>query len=331
MLTPEQISTSQALGHRILDGLNARILGQQQLVKMVTVACLARGHVLLEGLPGLGKTELVKGLAGFLGLQFRRIQFTPDLLPSDITGAPVLEEKDGQRTMVFQPGPIFGNLILADEINRASPRTQAAMLEAMQEARVTAFGQTYVLPDPFWTLATQNPIDLEGTYPLPEAQLDRFMFKLQVYRVDAAVLQAIITSRRRGLPTEARTCLEKEEIKQLFDAVDQIFLPTTVASYISRLVEATHPDSSLAPPVVSSFVRYGASPRAAISIAEAARAHALLEGKPNAGFVDVEAVVLPTLRHRISLQYRAKLEGLNTEKIISAIIEHVSPMQEEIA
>ena len=199
LLSKEEVAHAKHLGDRILEGLNKRIFGQEQLTRMLVVACLAKGHVLLEGLPGLGKTELVKGLAGLLGLGFKRIQFTPDLLPSDITGAPILEEENGRRRMVFKQGPIFGNLILADEINRASPRTQAAMLEAMQEQSVTVLGTTHALPNPFWTMATQNPIDLEGTYPLPEAQLDRFLFKLMVYRVDADVMSKIISTRRGGL------------------------------------------------------------------------------------------------------------------------------------
>ena len=200
--------------------------------------------MLLEGLPGLGKTELVKGIAGFLGLDFRRIQFTPDLLPGDITGGPVLEEgEDGTRRFVFHPGPIFGNTILADEINRASPRTQSALLEAMQERRVTVLGTTHTLPRPFWVLATQNPIELEGTFPLPEAQLDRFLFKLQVTRVGAPVLQEILTNRRRGAPPPAEPVTDAEGLRELFDTVDGIYLPDAVAAYISRLVEATHPDA----------------------------------------------------------------------------------------
>ena len=197
-LSPTETEWAQANIAELLAALNARILGQEALIEAIVVACLAKGNVLLEGLPGLGKTELVKGLAGLLGLEFRRIQFTPDLLPSDITGAGVLQEIEGKRELTFVPGPIFGNLVLADEINRASPRTQSAMLEAMQEQRVSVMGETHRLPDPFWCMATQNPIDMEGTYPLPEAQLDRFLFKLHVTKVSGSVLSTIIQSRRRG-------------------------------------------------------------------------------------------------------------------------------------
>jgi MoxR-like ATPase len=330
MISPEQLSSAQATALRIEAGLNQRLLGQSALVRLLVVACLARGHVLLEGLPGLGKTELVKGLAGLLGLRFRRIQFTPDLLPSDITGSPVLEEKDGRREMVFRPGPVFGNLVLADEINRASPRTQAAMLEAMQEQCVTVLGESHPLPSPFWTLATQNPVDMEGTYPLPEAQMDRFLFKLHVLMVDEGVLKEIITHRRRGRAPEALPCLNEEEREQLFSAVDGIFLPEAVAGYIARLVDASHPSSRHAPASIRSFVRYGASPRAAIAIAEAARAHALISGKPNAGFDDVEAVAPHALGHRIALDYRAGLEGHSRASMASDLIQSVAKLSEEV-
>ena len=260
--------------------LNARILGQEALIEAIVVACLAKGNVLLEGLPGLGKTELVKGLAGLLGLEFRRIQFTPDLLPSDITGAGVLQEVDGKRQLTFVPGPIFGNLILADEINRASPRTQSAMLEAMQEQRVSVMGDTHILPEPFWCMATQNPIDMEGTYPLPEA-LDRFLFKLHVTKVSGSVLSTIIQSRRRGRAPSVESTFTEGEIERLFGLVDKVFLPTEIADMIGRVVENTHPiDSS--PERVRSYVKYGASPRA-IGLAEAVQVRALMHGKPSVG------------------------------------------------
>jgi MoxR-like ATPase len=330
LLAPERIATAQGTAQALLDGLNQRLLGQQELVKMVVVACLSRGHVLLEGLPGLGKTELVKGMAGLLGLQFRRVQFTPDLLPGDVTGGPVLEEQDGRRTFVFKPGPIFGNIVLADEINRASPRTQAAMLEAMQERRVTVLGETHDLPKPFWVLATQNPIELEGTFPLPEAQLDRFLFKLDVYKVGADTLTTILTKRKRGAAPEATPVVTEAQLHELFDTVDQVFLPHSVASYISRLVIATHPDSPEAPPRVQKSVRYGGSPRAAIAIAEAARAHALIAGKPNAGFDDVRAVAAFALGHRIVLDYRGKLDGLDGPTLARDVLDHVSELSEDM-
>ncbi|MED5374303.1 MAG: AAA family ATPase [Myxococcota bacterium] len=322
----QTLSRAQALGQSLIDGLNARLLGQEQLVHMVAVACLARGHVLLEGLPGLGKTELVKGVAGFLGLDFRRVQFTPDLLPGDVTGGPVLEEKDGARRFVFHPGPIFGNVVLADEINRASPRTQSAMLEAMQERRVTVLGETHPLPDPFWVLATQNPIELEGTFPLPEAQLDRFLFKLDVRRVGADTLTTLLTERRRGRPPEPVAVSDKAGLDALFDAVDQVFLPKAVAAYIARLVNATHPEEPSAPEQVKRYARYGASPRAAIAIAESARAHALLAGKPNAGFDDVRAVAPHALGHRVVVDYKARLDGISGRDLAEFVLEQVDEL-----
>ena len=322
ILNPEEVQWAKSRIDTLLSGLNERILGQEELTTRIVVACLSRGNVLLEGLPGLGKTELVKALAGLLGLDFRRIQFTPDLLPSDSTGAGVLEEIDGRRELRFVQGPIFGNLILADEINRASPRTQSAMLEAMQEQRVSVMGTTYDLPEPFWCMATQNPIDMEGTYPLPEAQLDRFLFKLHVTQVAGSVMTEIIQSRRRGRPPEPIKVLKDGELQRLFELVERVFLPTEVAEVLGRLVENTHPNTSRSAKV-RSYVRYGASPRAAIGLAEAVRVHALLNGKPNVGLEDVHALAPNVLGHRIALDYRAKLDGVTVWHIIDEVLETV--------
>lgn len=330
VLTPQEVAQGQKKVQAIANRLQERILGQEELIQMVVVACLARGNVLLEGLPGLGKTELVKGLAGILGLEFRRIQFTPDLLPSDITGSAILEEEDGRRTMRFQPGPIFGNVILADEINRASPRTQSALLEAMQEQRVTVLGTTHDLPKPFWCMATQNPIDMEGTYPLPEAQLDRFLFKLIVTGVSTSVLEAIISSRRRGEAPESRALFSAAEYQALFAAVDRVFLSQPVANYIARLVNATHPSQAEAPEMVQKYVRYGASPRAAIGLAEAGRARALMEGRPIVGFADIEAIAPHVLGHRIAIDYRAKIDGVDLAKILASVFEAIQPDKDSI-
>ncbi|MFT5587101.1 MAG: MoxR-like ATPase [Cognaticolwellia sp.] len=334
LLQDSELKAAQDTALALQAGLNIRLLGQSELVKMVTVACMARGHVLLEGLPGLGKTELVKGVAGLMGLTFRRVQFTPDLLPGDVTGGPVLEEENGKRRFVFHPGPIFGNVVLADEINRASPRTQSAMLEAMQERRVTVLGETHNLPDPFWVLATQNPIELEGTFPLPEAQLDRFLFKLNVHRIDTQTLTTLLTERRRGRPPEPSPVSTAAGLDSLFQAVDRVFLPTAVAGYIARLVNATHPEEPSAPAKVQRYARYGASPRAAIGIAESARAHALLHGKPNVGFDDVRAVATYALGHRIVVDYKAKLDGISgrdlAEEVLATLDEMAIPMPSEV-
>jgi len=331
LLSPEAVETARRSALRILDGLDRTILGQQELNRMIVTACLARGHVLLEGLPGLGKTELVKALATLLGIDFKRLQFTPDLLPGDVTGGHILEEDErGARRMVFHPGPVFTNVLLADEINRASPKTQSALLEAMQERRVTVLGETRDLPRPFYVLATQNPIELEGTYPLPEAQIDRFLFKLDVHGIDRSTIETIIMERRAGVPPALEPVTNAAELARLFEAVDSIFLPRAVAAYIARLVDASHAESKSAPDVVVSYARYGASPRAAIAIAESARAHALLDGKPNVGFDDVHAVAIPAMAHRIVLDYRARLDGVTGTSLVQAILDEVSELEEDL-
>ena len=330
LLAPAELDAGRALATALVAGLDRVLLGQSELTRQIVTACLARGHVLLEGLPGLGKTELVKALASLLGLSFRRLQFTPDLLPGDITGGHILEEVDGGRRLVFHPGPIFAHVILADEINRASPKTQSALLEAMQERRVTVLGETRPLPAPFFVLATQNPIELEGTYPLPEAQLDRFLFKLDVHGVDRSTLEAIITERRAGQPPALEAAATLAQLEQLFALVDRVFLPRAVASFIARLVEASHPACPHAPKEVASYARFGGSPRAAIAIAEASRAHALLAGKRNVGFDDVRSVAPHALAHRIVLDYRARLDGVDAHRIVAALLASVGELAEEL-
>jgi len=323
LLGPERVARGRALLGAVREGLGRVLLGQDDLLDQVAIAVAARGHLLLEGLPGLGKTELVKALAALLGLTFRRIQFTPDLLPSDVTGGPVLEERDGRRAFVFHEGPIFAHVVLADEINRASPKTQSALLEAMQERRVTALGESRPLPAPFFVLATQNPIELEGTYPLPEAQLDRFLFQATVPRLAEDVLARIIRERRRGTPPAVSRALEAAELDELFALVDQVFLPEAVARYVARLVAASHPDAASCPAALRPAIRYGGSPRAAISIAEAARASALLAGRPNVDFSDVERVAVPALAHRLVLEHAARLDGLDGRAVVRRLLEAV--------
>jgi len=308
------------------DELNGVLFGQETLIAGVLTGLLAGGHLLLEGLPGLGKTELVKALARALGLQAKRIQFTPDLLPGDITGSPILQEVLGKREFVFQPGPLFANLVLADEINRASPKTQSALLEAMQERRVTVMGVPHPLPAPFFVVATQNPIELEGTYPLPEAQLDRFLFKLDVPRAGAAVLERIVNGREMGEEPAVREIVTREELAELSALSRRIYLPPVVANYIARLVDATHPGSSKA----SSGVKFGASPRAAIGLAAGARARALLEGRLNASFEDVAAVAPPVLGHRVILEYTARLSGATSAGIVAGVLAEVPRQDREI-
>jgi MoxR-like ATPase len=323
LLPPDRVADGQARVARVTGGLRRVILGREQTIDEVMAALLARGHVLLEGLPGLGKTELVKALSRLLSLGFRRI----DLLPTDITGSHILQERDGRKELVFHAGPVFTNLLLADEINRASPKTQAALLEAMQERRVTTFGETRSLPDPFFVLATQNPIELEGTYPLPEAQLDRFMFKVDIAGVDRAVLEEIVLTRVHGEPPPLESVLTPGELQDIFALVDAIHLPRGVAAYVARLVAATHPGLPEAPEPVRTFVKYGSSPRAAISIGAASRGLALLRGKPNVGFDEVRRVAAPALAHRLVLDYAARLEGWDGRRIVAAVLDAVPEIE----
>ncbi len=330
LLTPEEVSHAKTGITRLIDGLQTAILGQQDLIDRVVTCLLARGHLLLEGLPGLGKTELVKSLSSLLGLQFRRVQFTPDLLPSDIVGAPILQEVSGTRKLVFHQGPIFANLVLADEINRATPKTQAALLEALQERRVTVMGESHQLPFPFFVLATQNPIELEGTYPLPEAQVDRFMFKINVQSVSTEVLQQIIMTRKQGVPPELQVAVSGQDLNQLFEFVDRVHLPEAVSNYIARLVSATHPDRADSPEPVRKFVKFGSSPRAAIALASSARAAALIAGKPNVGFAEVRRVAPNVLGHRLILDYSARMEGWTTGKIVDTLLTAVPEVAKAI-
>ncbi|MEO0416428.1 MAG: AAA family ATPase, partial [Verrucomicrobiota bacterium] len=242
---------------------------------------------------------------------------TPDLLPGDITGNPVLQETEKGREFIFQAGPLFANLVLADEINRASPKTQSALLEAMQERRVTVLGETHTLPAPFFVLATQNPIELEGTYPLPEAQLDRFLFKLEVTRNSVETLERIVNDRELGVEPTCGQVLSGEELNTLTDAVREIYLPDVVANYIARLVDATHKGSSKA----ADDIKFGASPRAALSMASASKARALMNGRINTSFEDVDAIATPVLQHRIILEYNARIDGKTNSSVVSDLIE----------
>jgi MoxR-like ATPase len=324
LLKPEDLTPASSLANEILADLDRILLGRSSLHRLVLAGILSRGHILLEGVPGVGKTALVKSLGELLALEFSRVQFTPDLMPGDILGANILQETSpGHREMIFQKGPIFTNLLLADEINRASPKTQSALLEAMQERHVTLLGVTRPLPDPFFVLASQNPIELEGTYPLPEAQLDRFLFKLEVVTADTAVLEQIISTRRRGEPPSPRRQISHEELQSLFTIVDRIFLPKAVARYIARLVAATHPESPESTEDVRQYVAYGASPRAAIALAEAGRAEAFLSGRPTAGFDDVKAVARAVLNHRVLLNYKARLDGVKSSTVVTRLLESI--------
>ncbi len=326
LISPEMMGVIQSRANLILDELDRILLGHHEVHRLLLIGILSRGHILLEGLPGVGKTALVKALGELLQLDFKRIQFTPDLLPSDILGCNILQtQADGTRKMEFQPGAIFTNILLADEINRASPKTQSAMLEAMQEHAVTLLGETRPLPEPFFVLASQNPVELEGTYPIPEAQLDRFMFKIEVCNVDADVLTQIIANRRRGEPPVIERTVNRNELDELFQAMDKVHLSVPVANYIARLVAASHPGLPEAIDEVKRYVVYGASPRAAIAMAESARAAALLAGRPTVGFEDVQSVVHAVLNHRMLLNYQAKLDKIDSMTLVDIILKRIDP------
>ena len=299
--------------------LNTHILGQPALIESVVVALVAGGHVLLEGLPGLGKTELIKTLSALSGLESHRVQFTPDLLPGDIVGSAMVQEREGERVFEFSRGPVFTQILLADEINRASPKTQAALLEAMQERSVTAMGETFPLPEPFFVFATQNPIDLDGTYALPEAQTDRFLFKLDVFQTDTETLEEIINNRSGGEVDLPVPVVDATAILSARKEAEAVFIPPTVVSYIARLVNATH-DSAHA---IRKYIRFGARPRAAIGLAKAMRARAWIAGRKHAGIEDVQALAKAVLRHRLILSYEARLENLTTDQLVDQLIEDV--------
>lgn len=318
----EMLESTVADIRQATEQLDRVLLGRPMLHRMVMIGILSRGHILLEGLPGVGKTALIRALGQVLGLSFNRVQFTPDLMPGDILGSHILQGRaEGVREMVFQPGPVFTNILLADEINRASPKTQSALLEAMQEGHVTLMGHTRQLPRPFFVLASQNPVELEGTYPLPEAQLDRFLFKLRVDAADVEVMQQIISERRRGEPPTPDWKMPSGRLDQVYKAMDRQFLPPAVARYIARLTAATHAGAAEATEQINQYVHYGASPRAAIAMAEAARGYALTEGRPSVGFEDVRAVADAVLNHRLILNYKARFDQVTGHDLVADLLE----------
>jgi MoxR-like ATPase len=297
------------------------IVGQDAVVRAVLTCVIAGRHALLEGVPGLGKTVLIKTLAQALNLKFARIQFTPDLMPADITGTDILEETEsGRRVFRFQPGPVFANLVLADEINRATPKTQSALLEAMQEKTVTVANRSYPLESPFFVLATQNPIEQEGTYPLPEAQLDRFMFKINVGLPDARELVTILNRTTGEEHATVSAVADGATLVAMSAFADGVAAPTHVVEAVARLIVASHPDSDEAPPLVKEYVRYGASPRGAQAIIRGAKINALLEGEANISFRDVAAVAKDALRHRLLLNFEGMAEGINPAAVIDELL-----------
>lgn len=299
------------------------IIGQKDIIRQVLLAMLAGGNVLLEGVPGLGKTQLVKTISKVLDLGFSRIQFTPDLMPADVTGTNLIIKENGKNQFRFEKGPIFSNLILADEINRATPKTQSALLEAMQEKTVTVGNETYQLPSPFLVLATQNPIENEGTYPLPEAQLDRFLFKLHVTFPTLEELQQIMDITVTNKETILDTIASGEELLSMRSLIKEIPIADAVQKYALQLVIGTHPEVEGAPEVTKKYVLNGASPRAAQAIFSTAKARAVLDGRYNVSFEDIRFVAYPALRHRIITNFDALSERVTPDDIITQIIQSI--------
>src|SRR5262245_25724707 len=317
---------------RLRSEVQRRIVGQERVLDEILMSLIAGGHALLVGVPGLAKTLMVRSLAEAVHLEFRRIQFTPDLVPSDITGTEILEEDSatGARSFRYVQGPIFANIVLADEINRAPPRTQAALLEAMQEHSVTAGGHTMRLPEPFFVLATQNPIEQEGTYPLPEAQLDRFLFDIRVGYPKEEEEVAILRSTTGAPAASLGAVLGASELIELQRLTREVAAADSVLRYAATLVRATRPDDSRAPALVRQYVRWGAGPRAGQSLVLGAKAHALLAGRMAVSPNDIKRVALPVLRHRVLPNFAAEAEGVGVERIIDDLLARIEPPRSDI-
>lgn len=309
---------------RIKTEMAKAIVGQDDLIRNVFIGLLCGGHALIEGVPGLGKTLMVKSLGQVLNLKYSRIQFTPDLMPADILGTNIVNQDEaGNRFFEFYKGPIFGQIILADEINRATPKTQSALLEAMQEQRVTIFGKEYPLTPPFIVLATQNPIEMEGTYPLPEAQIDRFFFKLKIGYPNLEQISEILDKTTEDYEPQLDQTVGADRIMELKAVVKQVPIATHVREYAIRVVMASHPDDRYAVEKTKKYIRYGASPRGVQALVMASKVMALLDGRYNASMEDIQAMAKPALRHRIILNLRGEAEGLDPDKIIEDLIQGV--------
>ena len=308
----------------VRDEISRVIVGNEEIISGVMTCLLVRGHVLLEGIPGVGKTKLVQTMADVLHLKFSRIQFTPDLMPGDIIGTNVVREDDsGRKLFEFRRGPLFANMLLADEINRATPKTQSALLEAMQENSVSAGGQTHPLEQPFFVLATQNPIEMEGTYPLPEAQMDRFFFKLKLDFPDIEQLHLIIDRTTRQEEPSVQRVLQQGQILEMRETARAIPVSRPVQDYAIKLTLATHPESDQAHEATRKFVRFGASPRGTQALILGAKVHALMNDRVYVSCEDVRAVALPALRHRVLLNFEAEAQRMDTDTILRRIVEWV--------
>ena len=307
---------------KVLSEIGKDLVGQSQVVEDAVIAMIAGGNVLLEGVPGVGKTRLVRSMGRAFNLPFSRIQFTPDLMPADVTGTNIIEkDEQGRNRLVFQKGPIFSSIILADEINRATPKTQSALLEAMQEHTVTAGGQTYTLEEPFFVLATQNPIEQDGTYPLPEAQVDRFMLKLTMTFPTVKELGNIVTMTQKTMDETAEAVLTAQELLAMRQTAREIPVMDEVLEYAMRLVAATHPELPESPDFTHKYIRFGASPRAAQALITTAKVRALMQGRYNVSYEDINALAYPVLRHRIKPSYDAVAERIGADELITRLLE----------
>lgn len=310
---------------KIHEEITKIIVGQDQLIRDVLTGLFSGGHVLLEGVPGIGKTVLVNTLANTIASQFSRIQFTPDLMPSDIIGTRVVhEDARGRKHFQFQPGPVFTQVLLADEVNRATPKTQSALLEAMQEKSVTVYGEQHLLKPPFFVMATQNPLEMEGTYPLPEAQLDRFQFKLLVSFPSLADLIEVSRRTTAGKTPQVSSVIKGSEVVKLQAIVREIPIAEHVEEFAAKTVVATHPDSEFASPLVKKYVKYGASPRGLQAMVLGSKVRALLDGRFNVSIDDLKAIAIPSLRHRVLLNFEGEAEEVATDRIVEEILEHLA-------
>jgi len=321
MTEPLSAEQFRQLAGQIESEVGRVIVGQTEVVRLVLVSILAGGHVLLEGVPGLGKTMLIRTLGQALDLKFSRIQFTPDLMPADILGTEILTDRDGKREFRFRPGPLFANLVLADEINRATPKTQSALLEAMQEGSVTVAQQTYHLEEPFFVMATQNPLEMEGTYPLPEAQLDRFIFKINVRLPDVSEMAEILERTTGSDISAAGRAAGGADIVKMRELARTVPVASHVKEYIAGLVLATHPQDPNATPLVRQYVRYGVSPRGGQALMLGAKVTALLAGRYNVSFEDIRAVAPAALRHRLLLNFDGLAEGVSPDVVIDELLQ----------
>ena len=324
MVTEKDIEQFGKQCEEIFKQVSRDVIGQKEVVEGTIIAMIAGGNVLLEGVPGVGKTRLVRTLGRVFDLPFARIQFTPDLMPADVTGTNIIvKDENGNSAFEFQPGPIFSNIILADEINRATPKTQSALLEAMQEHTVTVMGVSRRLNEPFFVLATQNPIEQDGTYPLPEAQMDRFMFKLIVPNPSLDELMQIVDMTQKTMKEVADAVCTGEDLMKMRETANQIPVATEVLRYAMILTSATHPDSECASETAKKYVRVGASPRAGQALISAAKVKALIAGRFNVSFADIEELALPVLRHRLKLNFEAVAERITADDVVNMIVEEV--------